>query len=86
MGEPPKSILIIKLSAIGDVVHTLPFLEVLRKNFPDVRLDWVVEEESSQIIDAHEGIDNVLISRRKSWQKKLLKAREGFAAFSNSAK
>ena len=80
MGEPPKSILIIKLSAIGDVVHTLPFLEVLRKNFPDVRLDWVVEEESSQIIDAHEGIDNVLISRRKSWQKKLLKAREGFAA------
>jgi len=43
MGESPKSILIIKLSAIGDVVHTLPFLEVLRKNFPEALLDWVVE-------------------------------------------
>jgi heptosyltransferase-1 len=73
MGESPKSILIIRLSAIGDVVHTLPFLEVLRKNFPEARLDWVVEEESIQIIDAHKEIDNVIISRRKSWQKRLLK-------------
>jgi heptosyltransferase-1 len=73
MGESPKSILIIRLSAIGDVVHTLPFLEVLRKNFPETQLDWVVEEESIQIIDAHKGIDNVIISRRKSWQKRLLK-------------
>jgi len=73
MWESPKSILIIKLSAIGDVVHTLPFLEVLRKNFPEARLDWVVEEESIQIIDAHKGIDNVIISRRKLWQKRLFK-------------
>lgn len=80
MGESPKSILIIKLSAIGDVVHALPLLEVLRKNFPEARLDWVVEEESSQIIDEHEEIDNVIISRRKSWQKRLLKGREGAAA------
>jgi 3-deoxy-D-manno-octulosonic-acid transferase/heptosyltransferase-1 len=80
MGESPKSILIIKLSAIGDVVHALPFLEVLRKNFPEARLDWVVEEESSQIIDAHEGIDKVIICRRKSWQKSLLKGRKGFVA------
>ncbi len=78
MGEPPNSILIIKLSAIGDVVHALPLLEVLRKNYPEARLDWVVEEESSQIIEAHEGIDRVIISRRKSWQKRLLKGREGF--------
>jgi 3-deoxy-D-manno-octulosonic-acid transferase/heptosyltransferase-1 len=55
-------------------------LEVLRKHFPEARLDWVVEEESSQIIDAHKGIDNLIISRRKSWQKRLLKGREGFAA------
>jgi 3-deoxy-D-manno-octulosonic-acid transferase/heptosyltransferase-1 len=79
MGKPPSSILIIKLSAIGDVVHTLPLLEVLRKNFPEARLDWVVEEDSSQIIEAHEGINKVFVSRRKSWQKRLLKGREGFA-------
>lgn len=81
MGESPKSILIIKLSAIGDVVHTLPFLEVLRKNFPEARLDWVVEEESSQIIEGHKGIDNIIVSRRKSWQKRLVKGRGRSAAF-----
>jgi len=69
----PKSILIVKLSAIGDVVHTIPLLEVLSKNFPEARIDWVVEEEASQIIDGHTDIDRVIISRRKSWQKNLLK-------------
>ncbi|MGD8230162.1 MAG: lipopolysaccharide heptosyltransferase I [Desulfobacteraceae bacterium] len=80
MGESLKSILIIKLSAIGDVVHALPFLDVLKKNFPEARVDWVVEEESSQVIEAHKGIDKVIISRRKSWQKRLLKGRRRPAA------
>ncbi|MBN1102128.1 MAG: lipopolysaccharide heptosyltransferase II [Deltaproteobacteria bacterium] len=69
----PRSILIIKLSAIGDVVHTLPLLEVLRKNFPDARIDWLVEEEAAQIIEGHEGLDRMLVSGRKSWQKRLLR-------------
>ena len=72
----PSSILIIKLSAIGDVVHTLPFLEVLRENFPGARIDWVVEEASGQIIDGHRGIDHVIVSQRKSWQRRLLKGGE----------
>jgi 3-deoxy-D-manno-octulosonic-acid transferase/heptosyltransferase-1 len=76
----PNSILIVKLSAIGDVVHTLPLLEVLRKNFPSARIDWVVEEEAGQLIEGHEGIDHVIISHRKSWQKRLLKLREQSAA------
>lgn len=70
MTKRPKSILIIKLSAIGDVVHALPLLEILRVNFPDARIDWLVEEEASQIIDGHRGLDNIIISNRKSWQKR----------------
>ncbi len=44
--QPPKNILIIKLSAIGDVVHSLPFLEALRSGFPGAHIDWVVEEDA----------------------------------------
>jgi len=76
----PKSILIIKLSAIGDVVHTLPLLEVLRKNFPEARIDWLVEEEASRIIEGHSAIDHVIVSRRKSWQKGVLKPGERISA------
>lgn len=71
----PKSILIVKLSAIGDVVHTLPLLEVLRKGFPRARIDWLVEEEAKGIIEGHPAIDRILVSQRKFWQKRLF--REG---------
>jgi 3-deoxy-D-manno-octulosonic-acid transferase/heptosyltransferase-1 len=80
MEKTPGSILIVKLSAIGDVVHTLPFLEVIRENFPNARIDWVVEESSSQIIEDHPAIDHVIISHRTSWQKQLFRRRECSAA------
>jgi heptosyltransferase I len=66
------NILIIKLSAIGDVVQSLPFLETLRNTFPGARIDWVVEEPSSQILLGHPAIDRVIVSQRKTWQKKML--------------
>jgi 3-deoxy-D-manno-octulosonic-acid transferase/heptosyltransferase-1 len=75
----PRSILIIKLSAIGDVVHTLPFLEVIRANYPNARIDWVVEEASSQIIEGHPAIDHIMISHRTSWQKQIFRGRESSA-------
>ena len=61
-----------KLSAIGDVVHSLPLLEVLKGNFPTARIDWLVEEEASQVIEGHPAIDRLIVSRRKQWQKRLL--------------
>lgn len=70
--KTPKSILIIKLSAIGDVVQTLPFLEVLRENFPNARIDWLVEEQAFQIIAGHPGLDRVVVSRRNLWKSRLL--------------
>lgn len=71
--DRPVNILIIKLSAIGDVVHALPFLEVLKKGFPEARIDWLVEEAASRIIEGHPAIHRIILSRRKSWQKKLTK-------------
>ncbi|MDQ1333582.1 MAG: Lipopolysaccharide heptosyltransferase [Thermodesulfobacteriota bacterium] len=67
------NILIVKLSAIGDVVHALPFLEALRKKFRGARIDWVVEEDSSQILFGHPALNRVIVSRRKSWQIRLTK-------------
>lgn len=78
--DKPESILIVKLSAIGDVVHTLPLLEVLRKNFAEARIDWVVEEEAGQIVLGHPMLDHVLVSRRKAWQKSLMISGERSAA------
>jgi heptosyltransferase-1 len=61
------NILIVKLSAIGDVIHTLPSLASLRKLYPDANITWVVEEASSDLIKDHPYLDRVIISRRKQW-------------------
>jgi 3-deoxy-D-manno-octulosonic-acid transferase/heptosyltransferase-1 len=63
------NILIVKLSAIGDVLHTLPSLTELRKLYPEAHITWVVEEAAAELIKNHPALDVVLISRRRSWMK-----------------
>ncbi|MGB5157582.1 glycosyltransferase family 9 protein [Desulfobacterium sp. N47] len=67
-----KNILIIKLSSIGDVVHALPFLEVIKQCYPDSKIDWLVEEEASKVILGHGSINRIIVSGRKRWQKDIL--------------
>ncbi|MDM8536001.1 lipopolysaccharide heptosyltransferase II [Desulfobacterales bacterium HSG17] len=68
------NILIIKLSAIGDVIHTLPALNAIRKHYPNSKITWVVEEAAASIVQGHEALDRVLVSKRKKWLKGLLKS------------
>lgn len=63
------NILIVKLSAIGDVIHTLPSLTELRRLYPKAHITWVVEEAAADLVKNHPLLDAVLISRRKSWMK-----------------
>jgi 3-deoxy-D-manno-octulosonic-acid transferase/heptosyltransferase-1 len=60
-------ILIVKLSAIGDVIHTLPAIALLRQCFPESSLNWVVEEKAAGILVGHPQLDTVIISGRKRW-------------------
>ena len=63
------NILIVKLSAIGDVVHTLPALNAIRKHYPDAHITWLVEEAAYDLIEGHAALDRVLVSKRKRWIK-----------------
>lgn len=69
--EEYMKILFIKLSAIGDVVQTLPALEAIKRHFPGCEIDWVVEEAASGILEGHPLINRLLISRRKAWVRML---------------
>ncbi len=66
-------ILFIKLSAIGDVVQTLPTLEAIKKIHPESEITWVVEEAAAGILEGHPLIDRLLVSRRKAWTAMLKK-------------
>ncbi len=64
-------ILIVKLSAIGDVIHTLPSLNALRNHFQDAEISWLVEEAAANLIEGHEALDHIIVSKRKRWAKNL---------------
>jgi len=82
------NILIVKLSAIGDVIHTLPSLAALRKLYPEANITWVIEDASADLISGHPYLDRVIVSHRKEWIRDLkaglvTKPIKGIRAFIN---
>ncbi|MCX6989457.1 MAG: hypothetical protein NTX49_00070, partial [Chlamydiae bacterium] len=77
------SILIVKSSAIGDVIQAFQALEYLRRKFPHARIDWVVEVEIAPLLKAHPQIDRVITLSTKRWRKALFskKTRSELKAF-----
>jgi ADP-heptose:LPS heptosyltransferase len=62
--ENPRSLFVIKPSSLGDVVHTLPSVRLLRGAFPDAQISWVVNTEWAPLLDGNPDIDRVLIFPR----------------------
>ncbi|MBI3447330.1 MAG: glycosyltransferase family 9 protein [Acidobacteria bacterium] len=60
----PRSILVIRLGAVGDVIRTLPAVSCLRRTWPGARLLWAVEEPSAPLLEGHPDIDATLVLRR----------------------
>lgn len=61
------NILIVRLGALGDVVHAIPAAAALRAAFPDARIDWLVEAKHREIVDLVTVIDRVIPVRRASF-------------------
>jgi lipopolysaccharide heptosyltransferase I len=59
-GFSPASILIIRLSALGDVIRTLPLLPPLRARFPEARLGWLCEPAQKPVVEVQPLVDEVL--------------------------
>jgi heptosyltransferase I len=64
---PPRRVLIIKPSAIGDVVHALPVLSLLRRRWPRpaTRIEWLVTPACAGLLDGHPQLDAVVRFDRK---------------------
>lgn len=60
----PARILIVRLSALGDVIHTLPMACALRERFPKSLLVWVVEARAADVLAGHESLDERIVLPR----------------------
>jgi len=55
-----QNILLIKLSALGDVVHAFPLLNKLRRRYPKARIDWLVASDLAELLRYNPAIANVV--------------------------
>jgi heptosyltransferase-1 len=63
-------ILLIKPSALGDVVHTLPVLVKLRARYPRARIDWLITPENAEVVRNHPALSNVVLFARRDFSKR----------------
>lgn len=61
-------VLIVKLSSLGDVVHTMPAIQDIRAAFPDVQIDWAVEPAFAPLVRRVEGIGDVIECPLRRWR------------------
>lgn len=64
-------ILLIRTSALGDVVHCLPVLTALRRHLPEAKIGWVVEGAMAPVLAGHPDLDELLVVRLRAWRKRL---------------
>jgi len=64
MTKPFKNILIIKPSALGDIVQTLPVLTALRRSFPRARITWLVRPAYAAILAGHPDLNETILFDR----------------------
>jgi heptosyltransferase I len=62
-------ILLVKLSSLGDVVHTLPVVQDIRAAMPDAQIDWVVEKSFAPLLARSEGLHRVIPCEIRRWRK-----------------
>ncbi|MCD4831818.1 MAG: glycosyltransferase family 9 protein [Anaerohalosphaeraceae bacterium] len=65
MESKPEKILILKPSALGDVVMAMPAVCCLAENFPDAKISWFIRPEYSALVEEHQCVDNIIIFDRK---------------------
>ncbi len=68
-------VLLVKLSAMGDVIHNLPVVQDIRLAHPEARIDWVVEEPYAPLVRLHPGVEQVIPVALKRWREAPLSAR-----------
>ena len=60
------NVLIVRLGAMGDVVHAIPAVAALRRAFPAARVDWLVEARHREIVDLVTAVDDTIVLERPS--------------------
>jgi heptosyltransferase-1 len=69
-----QKILIVRVSSLGDVVHNMPAIADIRRRYPGVQIDWLVEESFAGLVELVHGVRRAIPFSLRRWRKRLLSA------------
>lgn len=64
-----RKILVVKPSALGDVIHSLPFLKAMHGRFPQAQIHWVIARGLHTLLEKHSMIHRLWIMDKDAWKK-----------------
>lgn len=67
-------VLIVKMTSMGDIVHTFPAITDAQKAIPDIQFDWVVDESFAELPKWHPAVNQIIISAHRRWRKNIWKS------------
>lgn len=70
-----KRILLVKTSSMGDIIHNMPLVADIKIRFPDVIIDWVVEEGFAELAALNPLVSEVIPVAMRRWKKALFAKR-----------
>src|SRR3954466_1551230 len=65
-------ILLVRMSSLGDILHTFPAATDIRRARPDASLEWVVEEAYVPLVKMHPGVTRIIPIALRRWRKEVL--------------
>lgn len=81
-----KKILIVRLSSLGDVIHTFPMVYDIKKNIPEYEIDWLVDESFTDIVKINPHVNKIISIPLRRWKNHKFAAIFEFIKWKNSVK
>lgn len=69
MNKDVKKVLILRLSALGDTIHTLPVVYAIKKSYPNCKIGWLVEDKAQLFVNNNPLVDKCFVVPKKDWKK-----------------
>jgi heptosyltransferase I len=63
LAAPPRSVCILRLSAIGDTCHVVPVIRTLQQAWPDTQLTWIVGRTEARLMQLIEGVEFITVAK-----------------------
>ncbi len=68
LSSPPRSLCLLRLSAIGDISHTLPLLRTIQAAWPETEITWIIGKREYELVGDIPGVDFIIFDKSRRWR------------------